>query len=254
MYSPERVRKAGELEYQRVLAALRDQGVRVLGPWDPRTIRVKRVMQRLVPFCGLEEEWEVFVVEEPGTANAFVLPGGKVFVFSGLLGLARGDDGLATVLGHEIAHNVADHMGERLSQDVGASIATWSLVLLGGVFGVGALIQYWFGSRVLDVAFGLPMSRMQETEADYIGLMMMAQACYDPREAALFWARMDKAGGPQVPEWLSTHPANASRIQKIQQWLPQAMEKRAQSDCSSTTAFADLFRQALRSGQMVVLG
>ena len=260
VYSPARVRKAGELEYQRVLWELERRGARVLGKWDPRTIRVRRVMGRLLPFSGMLEDgdgeagWEVFVVDEPGVANAFVLPGGKVFVFSGLLGMARGDDGLATVLGHEIAHNVADHVGERLSQDVGASIVLWSVVLLGGLFGLGPLIAHLVGSRVLEVAFGFPMSRLQESEADYIGLMMMAEACYDPREAALFWARMDKAGGPEVPEWMSTHPANASRIKKIQEWLPQAMEKRAQSDCSSTTAFADLFRQALRSGQVVITG
>lgn len=168
-------------------------------------------MARLIPFSGMQhEEWQVFVVDDPHMANAFVLPGGKVFVFSGILGLARNDSGLATVLGHEIAHNLADHHGERLSQDVGASIVLWSLVLLGGVIGLGPLIFHFFGSRFLDVAFGFPMSRLQESEADYIGLMMMAEACYDPQEAVSFWARMEKATGQEVPEWMSTHPAVSS--------------------------------------------
>jgi predicted Zn-dependent protease len=188
-------------------------------------------------------------VDDARTANAFVLPGGKVFVFSGILGVARSDSALATVLGHEIAHNLADHHGERLSQDIGASIVLYSMVILGGAFGLGPLILHFFGSRFLDVAFGFPMSRLQESEADYIGLMMMAEACYDPQEAVSFWARMERATGQgEVPEWMSTHPANTNRIKKIQEWLPEAMEKRAQSDCTSTTAFADLFKQALRTG------
>lgn len=208
VYSPESVRKAGEMEYKRLLWELEGKGVRVLPARDPRSVRVRRVMERLIPFSGMasEEGWEVFVVDDPHTANAFVLPGGKVFVFSGILGLARNDSGLATVLGHEIAHNLADHHGERLSQDVGASIVLYSLVILGGAFGLGPLIMHFFGSRFLDVAFGFPMSRLQESEADYIGLMMMAEACYDPQEAVGFWARMEKAAGQEVPEWMSTHP------------------------------------------------
>ncbi|KAK4131346.1 hypothetical protein BT67DRAFT_158062 [Trichocladium antarcticum] len=254
VYNAESVRKAGEMEYRRLMWELDANGVRVLPEWDPRTRRVKRVMARLVPFSGMaEDDWEVFVVDDGGTANAFVLPGGKVFVFSGILGLARNDSGLATVLGHEIAHNLADHFGERLSQDIGASIVLYSLVILGGVFGLGPLIMHVFGSRFLDVAFGFPMSRLQESEADYIGLMMMAEACYDPSEAVNFWERMGKAAGQEVPEWMSTHPASGNRIKKIQEWLPEAMEKRSQSDCSTTTSFADLFKHALRTGQIIMV-
>jgi predicted Zn-dependent protease len=199
------------MEYKRLLWDLERNGVRILPEWDPRTVRVRRVMERLIPFSGLVEEegekWEVYVVDDPRMVNAFVLPGGRVFVFTGILGLAGSDSGLATVLGHEIAHNVAGHHGERLSQDIGASIALWSLVILGGAFGLGPFLMHFFGSRFLDVAFGLSMSRMQEREADYIGLMMMAEACYDPREAVKFWARMEMATREQeVPEWMSTHP------------------------------------------------
>lgn len=214
VYGPESVRKAGEMEYRRLLYELESKGVRLLPDWDPRTVRVRRVMRRLIPFSGLADEegddWEVFVVDDPRTANAFVLPGGKVFVFSGILPLARNDSGLATVLGHEIAHNLAGHVGERLSQDIGASIVLYSLVILGGVFGLGPLIMHVFGSRFLDVAFGFPMSRLQESEADYIGLMMMAEACYDPAEAVHFWARMERVAGQDVPEWMSTHPTVSS--------------------------------------------
>ncbi|KAK4144194.1 mitochondrial metalloendopeptidase OMA1 [Dichotomopilus funicola] len=256
-YGPERLREAGEMEFKRVMWELEKKGVQILPDWDLRTVRVRRVMARLIPFSGMQDEdWEVFVVNDPRMANAFVIPGGKVFVFSGILNLARNDSGLATVLSHEIAHNLAGHHGERLSQDFGTNIVTYALIVLGGAFGLSPLLIQLFGSKVLDLSFGLPMSRLQESEADYIGLMMMAEACYDPHEAAGFWQMMERAerakGGGEVPEWMSTHPANANRIQKMQEWLPQALEKRSQSDCSSTTAFADLFRHALRTGQILV--
>lgn len=214
---------------------------------------MKRVMGRLIPFSGMQgEDWQVFVVDDPHMQNAFVLPGGKVFVFSGILPLARTDSALAAVLGHEIAHNVADHVGERMSAAIGTNIVLYSAMALVGFIGFGPLLMHWLGSQVLDVAFGNPMSRLQESEADYIGLMMMAEACYDPADAVEFWQRMEAAKDQDVPEWLSTHPSNASRIKKIQEWLPEAVEKRLHSDCHTTTAFADLFRQALARGIIVI--
>ncbi|SPQ22143.1 d3fb2bf3-b1eb-4e21-9695-692458568c44 [Thermothielavioides terrestris] len=255
-YGAEAARRAGEAEHARLLWELEQKGLRILPAWDPRAARVRRVMRRLVPFSGLrDEQWEVFVVEDDRTANAVVLPGGKVFVFSGILGLAGNDSGLATVLGHEIAHNLAGHHEERLSQNLGSGVLLYSLVILAGAFGLAPILMHYFGSSILNVAFGLPMSRLQESEADYIGLMIMAEACYDPTEAVRFWARMERAMGEDaLPEWMGTHPTNANRIRKIQEWLPKALEKRAQSDCSSTTAFADLFRQALRTGHIVITG
>ncbi|KAK4190617.1 mitochondrial metalloendopeptidase OMA1 [Podospora australis] len=257
-YSSDAVNKVGEQEYKRLLASLEDQGTRVLPDWDPRTARVKRVMQKLIPFSGMAvNDWEIYVIESPSQANAFVLPGGKVFVFSGILNLARNDSQLATVLGHEIAHNVAEHVAERLSASFGTNILIYSAVILGGVFGLGPLLMWFVGPWATEVAFGFPMSRKQESEADYIGLMIMAQACYDPREAVDFWARMERAGKAsgqeEVPEWASTHPTNLNRIKKIQEWMPEAMDKWSQSDCSTTTSFADLFRMALERGQVIIV-
>jgi predicted Zn-dependent protease len=94
-----------------------------------------------------------------------------------------------------------------MSQSVGVNILLYSLVILSGVFGAAPLAIQLFGGLGLDIIFARPMGRLQETEADYIGLMMMAQACYDPREAVAFWARMDKAQKVQPPEWISTHPS-----------------------------------------------
>lgn len=258
VYSSDKVKQVGEWEYRRLLAELEEQGARILPDWDPRTARVKQVMRRLIPFSGMHgEAWEIYVIDSSRQANAFVLPGGKVFVFSGILNLARTDSQLATVLGHEIAHNVADHVGERLSASIGTNMLLYSVLVLAGLFGIGPLILWMGGSWAADVAFGYPMSRMQESEADYIGLMMMSEACYDPREAVEFWARMERAGKGSgmevVPEWASTHPSNLNRIKKIQEWLPKAIDKRSQSDCTSTTAFADLFRKALETGQFMVV-
>ncbi|KAK3985020.1 mitochondrial metalloendopeptidase OMA1 [Cladorrhinum sp. PSN332] len=266
VYSRESVEKISEMEYKRLLADLEEQGARMLSDWDPRTRMVKRVMKRLIPKSGMteegeeEKEWEVYVIDDPHQANAFVLPGGKVFVFTGLLGLARNESAVAAVLGHEIAHNLAEHVGERLSGDIGSNIMMFSLLVLGGVFGLGPFLWWFAGRRFVDVAFGYPMSRMQESEADYIGLMMMAEACYDPEEAVRFWARMESAGAGNgvVPEWGSTHPSNVSRIKNIREWLPEAMEKRERSGCYAAGgggmgSFADAFREAMRRGRIVVI-
>ncbi|KAH8881541.1 hypothetical protein GQ53DRAFT_471920 [Thozetella sp. PMI_491] len=253
-FSADIIRVIGEAQYEKVLEEIKKSGTRILPSWDLRTRRVQRVMSRLIPFSGMvDEEWEIFVIEDPNTQNAFVLPGGKVFVFTGLLPVARNDAGLATVLGHEIAHNVADHTGERLSSNIGSNILMWSLIPLTLVIGVMPFLVPLLGYRLLDLAFAMPMSRRQESEADFIGLMMMAQACYDPREALTFWARMDQLRNMEVPEWISTHPSNESRIKNIQEWLPKAVEMAEQSDCSSTHSYADMFREALRKGHIITL-
>ena len=208
VYSAERVRAAGDMQFRALLYQLERDGAHILSEHDWRTARVRRVMGKLIPFSGMaDEKWEIFVIDDPRTANAFVLPGGKVFVFSGILPLAATDSALAAVLGHEIAHNVADHVGERMSQSIGTDVILYSAMALVGFLGFGPLLMHWIGSRALDIVFGNPMSRLQESEADYIGLMMMAEACYDPRDAVRFWARMEAAKGEEIPEWLSTHPS-----------------------------------------------
>ncbi|KAG5952019.1 hypothetical protein E4U53_001791 [Claviceps sorghi] len=237
-----------------VVEMVRDQGGHFLSEWDPRTIMVRRVMRNLIRVSGLPElDWEVRVIADNQTANAFVLPGGKVFVHSGLIPLCRNEDALAAVLGHEIAHNTASHAAERLSAAWMVNLTAGSLFFLAGALPGLALFVLWSyaGSFYLtDLLYYLPMGRKQEVEADYIGLMMMAEACYDPRRAVGFWQRMEAVqrlgGGEVMPEVLSTHPSNMQRIAKMTEWVPLAMEKRAQSDCKGTAAFADRFRIALR--------
>ncbi|KAG5926045.1 hypothetical protein E4U42_003708 [Claviceps africana] len=237
-----------------VVEMVRDEGGHFLSDGDPRTVMVRRVMRNLIRVSGLSElDWEVRVIADNQTANAFVLPGGKVFVHSGLLLLCRNEDALAAVLGHEIAHNTASHMAERLSSAWTLNFTAGSLFFLAGALPGAIFFALWTyvgGFYITDLLYHLPMGRHQEFEADYIGLMMMAEACYDPRQAVGFWERMavvQKLGGDEVePEVLSTHPSNKHRIAKMKEWVPLAMEKRAQSDCRSTSAFADRFRIALR--------
>ncbi len=169
-------------------------------------------------------QWEFNVVDEPDTANAWVMPGGKVVVYTGILPIAKDDAGLATVMGHEVAHIVAKHGNERMSQamltQVGSTALSVALQnqpaltqqLLLGSYGAGA-----------QVGVLMPFSRLHESEADRIGLTLMAIAGYDPRAAVDFWGRMAEQGGSRPPQFLSTHPAPESRIANIKEHLPEAL-------------------------------
>ncbi|GKT60339.1 mitochondrial metalloendopeptidase OMA1 [Colletotrichum tofieldiae] len=256
-YSEAWVDRVSDEQVKRVIYEVESQGGRFLPSWDPRSQMVARVMRRLIPVSGLDgQEWEVRVIDDPHTLNAFVLPGGKVFVHSGILRVTRNEDGLAAVLGHEIAHNLAQHVGERMSSSIGPNILLGSLVLLSGMFPPAIILVQYLGSGLMDLVFTRPMGRLQESEADYIGLMLMAEACYDPREAVAFWQRMDMAAkrghAEEVPELLSTHPSNEHRIEKYKEWMPKAIEKWEASECKGTASFANMFRRALDRGSMIV--
>lgn len=168
--------------------------------------------------------WEFNVIDDPETANAFVMPGGKVAVYTGILEIAQNDEGLATVMGHEIAHVLAEHGNERMSQAL--------LTQLGGVALSTALSsqpgltqQLFMGAYGAGSQVGilLPYGRLQESEADRIGLHLMAIAGYDPRASVGFWQRMAAEGGPRPPTFLSTHPDPENRIAGIQQHMPEAL-------------------------------
>jgi len=172
-----------------------------------------------------EYQWEFNLIEDDKTVNAWCMPGGKVAVYTGILPVAAGEAGLAVIMGHEVAHAMANHGNERMSQGLLATVGTAVLAvalsekpeqtrnLFMTAFGVGT-----------SVGILLPYSRMHESEADRIGLMLTARAGYDPREAVAFWGRMNEQGGASPPEFLSTHPAPASRIENIESYLPEAMQ------------------------------
>ncbi|MRR09485.1 M48 family peptidase [bacterium] len=168
--------------------------------------------------------WEYSLVDS-NEVNAFCMPGGKVVVFSGILPVARTEAGLAVVVGHEIAHAVAKHGSERMSQNL--------LQQLGGMALQKAVEQKPQETRQLwMMAFGLgsqlgvmlPYSRVQEHEADRLGMTFMAMAGYDPSAALDFWQRMSAGSGPKPPEFLSTHPSDESRIANMKALLPEAMK------------------------------
>ena len=167
--------------------------------------------------------WE-FVVLEGKEANAFCLPGGKVGIFTGILKYTRDEAGMATVISHEVAHALARHAGERLSQSMLAQAGGLGLgVALGGAgSAAGSAIMQGY-SLGTQLGILLPYSRSQEHEADHIGLILMAKAGYDPAQALEFWQRMMTGEkGAKLPQFMSTHPNDASRLQELEAFLPEA--------------------------------
>lgn len=168
--------------------------------------------------------WEYNLVQS-NEVNAWCMPGGKIVVYTGLLPIAQNEAALAAVMGHEIAHALAKHSNERLSQ---SAIQQMGGQVVGtAVSGKSAAMQaaintaYGIGSQVGAL---LPFSRKQELEADKFGLIFCAMAGYNPQEAIGLWERMSKAGGGNTPEILSTHPAEATRIAKLKEMMPEALK------------------------------
>jgi predicted Zn-dependent protease len=168
--------------------------------------------------------WEFNLIESKDV-NAWCMPGGKVVVYTGILQVTQNEAGLAVVMGHEIAHAVAKHSNERMSQAL--------LAQLGGQTLAAALRdkpqetqQIWMTVFGVGVQVGamLPYSRLQEGEADHLGLIFMAMAGYDPNSSVDFWQRMSQNAGAKPPEFLSTHPSDENRIRKIKSEIPEAMK------------------------------
>ena len=177
--------------------------------------------------------WEYKVFKDDKTVNAFALPGGKIGVYTGIIPIANNDAGLATVLGHEVAHVAAHHGAERISAGILAQLGAvaFSIALSNrNPVVVDAIMQaYGVGVTVGGI---LPFSRAQESEADRIGLIYMAKAGYDPREAIEFWNRMETEtkDKPRPPEFLATHPGYGTRVSNLKKWLPEAMRYYESSD------------------------
>ncbi len=196
---------------------------------------VQRVGQRIAKAANKPEyQWEFAVIDDDKMVNAFALPGGKVAMFTGILKHTKDDAGLATVMGHEVAHALQRHGVERMSRSIIDQIAQLGAIGAAvGAHGGGGAIAGALGAYGVNVS--LPFNRKQESEADYIGLRLMAEAGYDPREAVPFWERM--SGCPRqmigklcfrsqqaIPEFLSTHPSDLTRINQIEAWLPEALQ------------------------------
>jgi predicted Zn-dependent protease len=192
-------------------------------------VNIQRAVETYFAQHNLSKElngyaWEFNLVDNP-EVNAWCMPGGKVVVYSGILSVTQNETGLAVVMGHEIAHAIAQHGGERMSQGL--------LQQLGGMaLSVALQNEPQTTQNIFMTAYGLgstigvilPFSRTQESEADRLGLVFMAMAGYDPNAAIDFWTRMSAQGGGQPPEFLSTHPSDATRIAGIKKHLPEALQ------------------------------
>jgi predicted Zn-dependent protease len=163
--------------------------------------------------------WEYKLVESD-EVNAWCMPGGKIVIYTGILPLTQTEDGLATVMGHEVSHALLNHGQQRMSagalQQLGADVlsqATDSTLMM-AVYGIGT-----------ELGGTLPFSRNHESEADHYGLILMAIAGYNPEAAVPFWERMSAMGGGGTPQFLSTHPSDSTRIRQIRDWIPEAKRK-----------------------------
>ena len=203
---------------------------------DPRELEpVKRVAARIVEAAKRSKyaemarqfQWEVTVIKDDKTANAFALPGGKMAVYTGIFPMAKTEAGLAAVMGHEVVHALARHGAERMSQgqvtNAGLQIvgAAAGAAGRGGILGQAAMAALGVGAQVGVL---LPFSRKHESEADYVGILLAAEAGYDPREAIVLWERMGQMSGGGAPtEFMSTHPSHETRIDQLKKWMPEAM-------------------------------
>lgn len=171
-------------------------------------------------------KWEFNLLEDDKMVNAWCMPGGKVAFYTGIMPVCQSELGVAVVMGHEVAHAIARHGGERMSQGV--------VQQLGGVALSVAIKEkpaetqaLFMGAYGVASQYGalLPFSRLHESEADRLGLIFMAMAGYDPREAPKFWERMSsKSGGGAPPEFMSTHPSHTTRIANLNKWMPEALK------------------------------
>jgi predicted Zn-dependent protease len=212
--------KLGAEAYQQVLAEERESTDAEM------TAVLRRVGERIAAVANRPDfEWEFRLIESE-QVNAFCLPGGKIAVYTGILPIMKNEAGMAVVIGHEVAHAVARHGPERMSQQMSVGviqeILKYGLKDQSPTVQSGALQAFGVGATVGAI---LPFSREHELEADHLGLMYAARAGYDPNEAVPLWERMGSASQGRPPEFLSTHPHVENRITQLRDLMPKAMEE-----------------------------
>ncbi len=195
----------------------------------PEAEMVQRVGRRIAATTGENFQWEFKLIDDPDTVNAFCLPGGKVAVYTGILPITQNEDGLAAVIGHEVAHATAHHGAERVSQElISQGVLGVAEVSLGGADAETRDVVMAGLGLGTQVGFTLPYSRTHEYEADAIGLRYLVRAGYNPHESVRLWQRMAAQGGERQPEFLSTHPEPAARAERLARLIPKVVaEERA---------------------------
>ena len=210
----------GVESYAEVLADARAKR-KLLSSSSPKYKVVEEIGKRIAEASGADFNWEFNVIDEPKTANAFCLPGGKIVVYTGIMPIAKTEAALAVVMGHEVAHATMRHGAERMSSQLAvAGLASAADISLRD----NQNRKLWMGALALGANFGvlLPYSRSHESEADTVGLRYAAKAGYDPSTAPAFWQRMGAQGGTP-PEFLSTHPDPLNRSKSLEKQLPEVM-------------------------------
>ncbi|MFZ9990947.1 MAG: M48 family metallopeptidase [Opitutales bacterium] len=198
---------------------------------DPRLPKIREIGLKIVAAARRDDKagvlppssrWEFAVIDDK-SPNAFAMPGGKIGFNAGMFAFAPTDDDIAVILGHEVAHVICRHGSERVSQAMGVAIA--AAVADEATKNSSAKTRgTWMAAVGVGAQYGilLPFSRSHESESDRLGLIFMARAGYDPEAAPAFWTRFSKAGGSKPPEFLSTHPADSTRVNQLRRWMPEA--------------------------------
>lgn len=222
MVSPQEEMAMGATEAQKVIQTSKISTDQVLQG------RIKRIGKRIAAVSGRNDyAWEFTVIDD-ATPNAFCLPGGKVFFYTGILKITENDDQIATVMGHEIAHALARHGAERMSMQMASNIGAQ---VLAAALNIPAQYQTLYSQAygiTSHVGLVLPYSRKFENEADQIGVYLMWKAGYDPAQALRFWEKMAllSKSGQKTPVFLSTHPADEERIKEIRAYILQLPKER----------------------------
>lgn len=220
-----------EAEYKKVLQSNRiNQHPEYTAMVKNTGTRIQAAVEKYMAEKGASDElagfrWEFNLIEDDKTVNAWCMPGGKVAFYTAIMPICKDEAGVAVVMGHEIAHAIANHGRERMSQGM---VANGLLGTLGAAMGQNPGLTSQLFMQAVGMGAGIGMlkfSRNHESEADKIGLMFMAMAGYNPQEAPKFWERMSAlSGGQQPPEFLSTHPSHETRVSDLNSWMPEAME------------------------------
>ena len=221
LVSPEQAESMGDQAADQILKESR------LSTDQAKVQKVEEVGRNIAQAADRPDfEWEFHTIEAPDTANAFALPGGKIFGYTGIFRYADTPAELATVMSHEVAHVLVRHGSERMSMELITSLGEEAARSALGLESPVAMqaFEKAYGAAT-NVGVILPYSRKQELEADQVGLILMARAGYDPRAAVTFWKKMMQASGEKPPAFLSTHPTEEQRIREIEAFLPQALEQ-----------------------------
>lgn len=236
IFNDEQMKVVAEMEFENQVNQFKSYIVPINHPIYKRVGRVaNRLLVSNLDIPQIKKKnWGITVVDRPEITNAFVLPEGKIFVFSGMLNICTNDDQLAIVLSHEISHAICSHIAESMSRVIFLDmILLLPSVLFWSVFSdAWALFSEWLTNALSKLLFHLPFSRKIEQEADVVGLKLAAKACYDVREAPVFWAKMKLVNESPIPvEWLSTHPSHERRQFELRELVPIALKVREANNC-----------------------